>query len=302
MGVLDGKVAIVTGAGRGLGRAHALALAAEGAMVVVNDLGGESDGSGESNTPADQVVKEIKDAGGQAIANFNSVTGFEAAKEIIDSAVNTFGRLDILVNNAGFLRDRMTFKMSEEEFDSVIAVHLKGTFNCGKWACLYFYEQSKAGNPIKGRIINTVSHAGLGGNLSQGNYAAAKGGIAALTMVWGREMEKYNTTSNAVAPMARSRMTLGAPMTAFLMGEKPPEDGGFDMWAPDNLSPLIAYLASDAAQDITGRIFTVQGGKVQVFIPWTPGNSVDIGRKWTVKELDERIRELGDLSMPPFLV
>ncbi|MDR9458969.1 MAG: SDR family oxidoreductase, partial [Dehalococcoidia bacterium] len=268
--------------------------------VVVNDLGGEADGSGESHTPADQVVKEIKDAGGHAVTNYNSVTDFQAAKKIIDSAIDTFGRLDILVNNAGFLRDRMTFKMSEEEFDSVIAVHLKGTFNCGRWACLYFYEQSKAGSPVNGRLINTVSHAGLGGNPSQGNYASAKGGIASLTMVWGREMAKYNVTSNAVAPMARSRMTLGAPMTAQMMGEKPPEDGSFDTFAPENLSPLIAYLASDAAQDITGRIFTVFGGKVQVFIPWTPGNFVDIGRQWTVKELGERIHELGDLSMPPF--
>ena len=190
--------------------------------------------------------------------------------------------------------------MSEAEWDNVIAVHLKGTFNCGRWACLYFYEQSKAGNPINGRLINTVSHAGLGGNAGQSNYGAAKGGIASLTMVWGREMSKYNVTSNAVAPMARSRMTLGTPMTAQMMGEKPPEDGSFDTFAPENLSPLVAYLASDAAQDITGRVFTVFGGKVQVFIPWTPGNTIDIGRRWTVKDLDERIRELGDLSMPPF--
>jgi NAD(P)-dependent dehydrogenase (short-subunit alcohol dehydrogenase family) len=300
MGILDGKVAIVTGAGRGLGRAHALELAAEGAKVVVNDLGGEADGTGESKSPAGQVVKEIKDAGGEAVVNYNSVTDHQAAKEIIDTAINSFGRLDILVNNAGFLRDRMIFKMTEEEWDNVIAVHLKGTFNCGRWACLYFYEQSKAGNPINGRLINTVSHAGLGGNPGQSNYGAAKGGIASLTMVWGREMTKYNVTSNAVAPMARSRMTLGSSMTAEMMGEKPPEDGSFDTFAPENLSPLVAYLASDAAQDITGRVFTVFGSKVQVFIPWTPGNAIDIGRKWTVKELDERIRELGDLSMPPF--
>ncbi len=299
MGMLDGKVAIVTGAGRGLGRAHALALAADGAKVVVNDLGGEADGSGKSKSPADDVVNEIKAAGGDAVANYDSVTGFEAAKGIIDTAVNKFGRLDILVNNAGFLRDRMTFKMSEEEFDGVIAVHLKGTFNCGRWACQHFYEQSKAGNPVNGRIINTVSHAGLGGNAGQANYAAAKGGIAALTMVWGREMAKYNVTSNAVAPMARSRMTLGSQMTAQLMGEKPPEEG-FDTWAPENLSPLIVYLASDEAQDITGRIFTIQGGKIQVFVPWTPGNSIDIGKRWTPQELHQRIRELGDLSMPPF--
>jgi len=300
MGILDGKVAIVTGAGRGLGRAHALELAAEGAKVVVNDLGGEADGTGESKSPAGQVVKEIKDAGGEAVVNYNSVTDHQAAKEIIDTAINSFGRLDILVNNAGFLRDRMIFKMTEEEFDNVVAVHLKGTFNCGRWACLYFYEQSKAGNPINGRLINTVSHAGLGGNAGQSNYGAAKGGIASLTMVWGREMTKYNVTSNAVAPMARSRMTLGSSMTAEMMGEKPPEDGSFDTFAPENLSPLVAYLASDAAQDITGRVFTIFGSKVQVFIPWTPGNAIDIGRKWTVKELDERIRELGDLSMPPF--
>lgn len=299
MGILDGKVAIVTGAGRGLGRAHALALAAEGAKVVVNDLGGEPDGSGKSHSPADDVVNEIKAAGGDAVANYDSVTGFDSAKGIIDTAVSKFGRLDILVNNAGFLRDRMTFKMSEEEFDSVIAVHLKGTFNCGKWACAYWYEQSKAGNQINGRLINTVSHAGLGGNAGQPNYGAAKGGIASLTMVWGREMAKYNVTSNAIAPMARSRMTLGSPMTLQIMGEKPPEEG-FDMWAPENLSPLVVYLGSDKAQDITGRIFTVQGGKLQVFIPWTPGPFVDIGKRWTVGELDKRIRELGDLSMPPF--
>lgn len=300
MGVLDGKVAIVTGAGRGLGRSHALLLAKEGAKVVINDLGGEADGTGQSKSPADDVVSEIKNAGGEAIANYNSVSDFQTAKGIIDCAIDNFGKLDILVNNAGFLRDRMTFKMSEEEWDGVIAVHLKGTFNCGRWACGYFYEQSKAGNPINGRLINTVSHAGLGGNAGQLNYAAAKGGIASMTMVWGREMAKYNVTSNAIAPMARSRMTLGAQMTAQLMGEKPPEDGSFDTWAPENISPLVVYLASDAAQDITGRVFTVQGGKLQVFQPWTPGNFIDIGKKWTVKELDERIHELGDLSMPPF--
>ena len=300
MGVLDGKVVIVTGAGRGLGRSHALSLAGEGAKVVVNDLGGEADGTGKAASPADEVVKQIKDAGGDAVANYNSVADFQAAKGIIDCAIDNFGKLDILVNNAGFLRDRMSFKMSEEEWDGVITVHLKGTFNCGRWACAYFYEQSKAGQLKNGRIINTVSHAGLGGNAGQLNYSAAKGGIAAMTMVWGREMVKYNVTANAIAPMARSRMTLGSPMTAQIMGEAAPADGSFDMWAPENISPLVVYLASDASQDITGRVFTVQGGKLQVFQPWQPGNFVDIGKRWTVKELDERIRELGDLSMPPF--
>ena len=300
--MLDGKVAIVTGAGRGLGRAHALFLAKAGAKVVVNDLGGAADGSGASATPAQEVVNEIKKAGGDAVASPESVTEWESSKKIIDLAISKFGRLDIMVNNAGFLRDRMTFKMTEQEFDAVIKVHLKGTFNCGRWAAIYFYEQSKAGNAkIKGRIINTVSHAGLGGNAGQANYGAAKGGIAALTMVWGRELSKYGVTSNAVAPMARSRMTLGSDMTRGIMGEEAPKDGSFDKWAPENLSPLVVYLGSDQAADITGRIFTVTGGKVQVFVPWTPGKSVDIGdKRWTEQELHKRIRELGDLSMPPF--
>jgi len=301
MGMLDGKVAVVTGAGRGLGRAHALFLAKAGAKVVVNDLGGAADGTGASATPAQEVVNEIKKAGGDAIANADSVAEWDSSKRIIDAAINKWGRLDIMVNNAGFLRDRMTFKMSEEEFDMVVKVHLKGTFACGRWACIYFYEQSKAGNAlIKGRIISTVSHAGLGGNAGQANYAAAKGGIAALTMVWGREMAKYGVTANAIAPMARSRMTLGSSTTAGIMGEKPPADGSFDVWAPENISPLVVYLASDQAADITGHVFTVMGGKIQVFIPWTLGKSVDIGKRWTEQELHKRIRELGDLSMPPF--
>ena len=301
MGMLDGKVAIVTGAGRGLGRAHALFLAKAGAKVVVNDLGGAADGSGASATPAQEVVNEIKKAGGDAVVSPDSVADWDSSKKIIDLAISKFGRLDIMVNNAGFLRDRMTFKMSEEEFDNVVKVHLKGTFCCGRWSSIYFYEQSKAGNTsIKGRIINTVSHAGLGGNAGQANYAAAKGGIAALTMVWGRELAKYGVTSNAVAPMARSRMTLGSSTTAGIMGEKPPADGSFDIWAPENLSPLIVYLASDQAADITGRIFTVMGGKITLFMPWVLGKSVDIGKRWTEQELHKRIRELGDLTMPPF--
>jgi NAD(P)-dependent dehydrogenase (short-subunit alcohol dehydrogenase family) len=300
MGMLDGKVAIVTGAGRGLGKAHALFLAKAGAKVVVNDLGGAADGSGSSATPAEEVVAEIKKAGGDAIASPESVTGWDSSKKIIDLAISKFGRLDILVNNAGFLRDRMTFKMTEQEFDAVIQVHLKGTFNCGKWAITYFYEQSKAGKKVAGRIINTVSHAGLGGNAGQPNYGAAKGGIAALTMVWGREMAKYGVTANAIAPMARSRMTLGSEMTKGIMGEAAPKEG-FDKWAPENLSPLVVYLGSDQAGDITGRIFTVTGGKVQVFVPWTPGKSIDLGdKRWTEQELHKRIRELGDLTMPPF--
>ena len=300
MGMLNGKVAIVTGAGRGLGRAHALFLAKAGAKVVVNDLGVANDGTGKADSPAQEVVNEIKKAGGDAVASYESVAEWDSSKKIIDLAISKFGRLDILVNNAGFLRDRMTFKMSEEEFDMVIKVHLKGTFSCSRWAIIYWYEQSKAGTPVNGRIINTVSHAGLGGNAGQPNYSAAKGGIAAMTMCWGREMAKYGVTANAIAPMARSRMTLSSSMTKGIMGEEAPKDGSFDQWAPENISPLVVYLGSDEAKDITGHVFTVQGGKLQVFVPWTPGKSITIDKRWTEQELHKRIRELGDLSMPPF--
>jgi NAD(P)-dependent dehydrogenase (short-subunit alcohol dehydrogenase family) len=298
--MLTGKVAIVTGAGRGLGRAHALTLAKAGAKVVVNDLGVANDGTGKADSPAQEVVNEIKKAGGDAVASYESVAEWDSSKKIIDLAISKFGRLDIMMNNAGFLRDRMTFKMVEDEFDAVIKVHLKGTFSCSRWAIIYWYEQSKAGKPVNGRIINTVSHAGLGGNAGQPNYSAAKGGIAAMTMCWGREMAKYGVTANAIAPMARSRMTLSSSMTKGIMGEEAPKDGSFDQWAPENISPLVVYLGSDEAKDITGHIFTVQGGKLQVFVPWTPGKSITIDHRWTEQELHKRIRELGDLSMPPF--
>jgi len=296
MGALDGKVAVITGAGRGLGRGHALLMAEEGAKIVVNDLGGEWDGTGKATGPADDVVKEIKDAGGQAVASFDSVTDFQGAKRIIDCAIDNFGKLDILVNNAGFLRDKMTFNMTEEEWDAVIAVHLKGTFNCGRWACAYFREQGKAGKLQSGRIINTMSHAGLLGNAGQGNYASAKLGIGALTMVWAREMEKYNVTCNAIVPMARTRMTVQTPSLSAMFAEKP--EGQFDDMAPENVSPLVAYLASDQAQSITGRWLSIRGGKLESWLPPQLAKSIDIDKRWTVKEITERIGELGDLSMP----
>lgn len=296
MGALDGKVAIITGAGRGLGRGHALLMAEEGAKIVVNDLGTEWDGTGKATGPADDVVKEIKDAGGQAVANFESVMDFQGAKKIIDCAIDNFGKLDILVNNAGFLRDKMTFNMTEEEWDAVIAVHLKGTFNCGRWACAYFREQSKAGKLQSGRIINTMSHAGLLGNAGQGNYASAKLGIGALTMVWAREMEKYNVTCNAIVPMARTRMTVQTPSLSAMFAEKP--EGQFDDMAPENVSPLVAYLASDHAQNITGRWLSIRGGKLESWLPPQLAKAIDIDRRWTVKEITERVGELGDLSMP----
>lgn len=285
-GALEGKVAVVTGAGRGLGRSHALLMAQEGAKIVVNDLGVESDGTGKATRPAEQVVKEIKKAGGEAVANYESVVDFQGAKRIIDCAVDNFGKLDILVNNAGFVRDRILFNMSEEEWDAVIAVHLKGTFDCTRWAASYFREQSKAGKLQSGRIINTSSHSGLIGNLGQGNYGAAKAGIAALTIIWAQELERFKVTCNAIAPMARTRMT------ETNLGPAPTGKVQFDEYAPENISPLVAYLASDQAQNLTGRVFSIRGGKLESFQPWQIGKSIDIGRRWTVKEISERINEL----------
>ena len=294
--MLDGKVAIVTGAGRGLGRHHALQMAQEGAKIIVNDLGSEWDGTGQAKGPADDVVKEIKDAGGDAAPSFESVMDFDAAKKIIDTAVEKFGKLDILVNNAGFLRDKMTFNMTKEEWEAVIGVHLTGTFNCGRWASAYFREQSKAGNPVNGRLIQTMSHAGLLGNAGQPNYASAKLGIGALTMVWAREMARYNVTSNAIVPMARTRMTTQTASLAGMFGEVP--EGQFDEMAPENVSPLVAFLASDQAAHITGRWLSIRGGKLELWSPPQLVKGIDIARKWTPQEIAQRINELGELGMP----
>lgn len=294
--MLDGKVAVITGAGRGLGRSHALLMAQEGAKIVVNDIGSEWDGTGKATGPADDVVKEIKAAGGEAASSFESVMDFDGAKKIIDCAVDNFGKLDILVNNAGFLRDKMTFNMTKDEWDAVIQVHLTGSFNCGRWACSYWREQSKAGNPVSGRLINTMSHAGLLGNAGQPNYASAKLGIGALTMVWAREMAKYNVTANAIVPMARTRMTTQTTALGDMFAEA--KEGEFDEMAPDNVSPLVAYLGTDHAQNITGRWLSVRGGKLELWLPPQLAKSIDIERKWTVKEISERINELGNLGMP----
>jgi NAD(P)-dependent dehydrogenase (short-subunit alcohol dehydrogenase family) len=270
-------------------------MAEEGAKIVVNDLGVEWDGTGKAKGPADEVVKEIKAMGGDAVANFESVTDWDGAKRIIDAAISKFGKLDILVNNAGFLRDKMTFNMTKEEWDAVIQVHLTGTFYCGRHACAYFREQSKAGAPIKGRIISTMSHAGLLGNIGQPNYASAKLGIGALTMVWGREMEKYGVTANAIVPMARTRLTT---QTAGLGGMFEKKEGAFDDMAPENVSPLVVYLASDAAQNINGRWLSIRGGKLESWLPPQLDKMIDIGRKWKPQEIAQRIKELGDLSLP----
>ena len=299
MGSLDGKVAIVTGAGRGLGRAESLLLAKEGAKVVVNDLGGEWDGAGQDNRPAQQVVEEIQAAGGEAVANYDNVADWAAAQNLISQAIDTYGDLNILVNNAGILRDKMTFNMSEEDWDSTINVHLKGHFAPTRFAASYWRERSKSGEPTTGRIINTSSEAGLYGNAGQANYSAAKAGIAAMAIVWARELGRYGVTSNAIAPRARTRMTEGT------FGNLQAEEGGFDAWAPENVAPLVGWLASDEAADVTGQTFVVFGGKVLLTEGWHVVNSVAKDGPWTVEELAKAKSDLfsgRSSDVPPFPV
>src|ERR1044071_1791870 len=252
--VVEGKVAIVTGSGRGIGREEALLMAKLGAKVVVNDLGAHFDGTGAATaTPAQDVVAEIKKNGGDAIANGESVTDFKGAKRIIECAIDTFGKLNIVVNNAGILRDRMIFNMGEEDWDAVVGVHLKGSFNMARHACEYWREEHKKGNILNGRIINTASDAGLLGNVGQGNYGACKAAVAAMAIIIGHEMKKYGVTANGIAPVARTRLTVDAtPSTAALMGTKPAE-GEFDMFDPGNVAPLVAWLASDEAASCNGQ-------------------------------------------------
>jgi NAD(P)-dependent dehydrogenase (short-subunit alcohol dehydrogenase family) len=286
MALLEGKVAIVTGAGRGIGRGEALLLAREGAKVVVNDVGATTQGEGSDTTPAEQVVKEIVANGGEAVANYENVVDFAATKRLVEQAVEQFGRLDILVNNAGILRDRMTFNMSEEEWDAVIAVHLKGTFNCSRHAGAYWRELSKAGEKPSARIINTSSPSGLFGNVGQSNYGAAKAAIAAFTVILAMELERYGVTVNAIAPSARTRMT----EETFGPLEAPKE--GFDALAPENIAPIVAYLASDDAAGITGQVFAVQGGNIALLKGWTPINSIEKEAAWQPGELVAAVEQL----------
>ncbi|MGZ8695689.1 MAG: SDR family oxidoreductase [Gaiellaceae bacterium] len=282
---LQGKVAIVTGAGRGIGREHALALAAAGASVVVNDLGGSVDGEGADATPAQGVVNEIVAAGGQAVANYDDVSSFSAAESMVQRAIDRYGRLDILVNNAGILRDRMLVNMTEEEWDSVIAVHLKGHFGPLRHAAAYWREQSKAGEEIRGRVINTSSPSGVFGNVGQVNYGAAKAGIAALTVIAAQELGRYGVTVNCLAPNARTRMT---EMT--FGGMDAPEDG-FDALDPGNMAPLVVALSADEAQDITGQVFFVWGGQVNVLRPWDAGELFSADGRWDADELLSQLRD-----------
>ncbi|MBW2500745.1 MAG: SDR family oxidoreductase [Deltaproteobacteria bacterium] len=287
MGICDGRVVIVTGAGNGLGRAHALAFAAEGARVVVNDLGVSREGEGGSEGPAAQVVKEIEALGGEAVANTDSVTDFASGKRMVEQAVDSFGRLDVVVNNAGFLRDRMFVSTSEEEWDAVIEVHLKGHFCVTRHACEYWRNQSKAGEAVDARIVNTSSGAGLQGSVGQGTYSAAKGGIATLTLVQAAELGRYGVTSNAIAPAARTRMT-----EAVFADMAPPEGDVFDENDPANVSPLVVWLGSPLSREVTGRVFEVKGGLIGVSDGWRDGPTYDKGAKWAPDEIGSKVIEL----------
>jgi len=276
---LDGKVAIVTGAGRGIGRGEALLLAAEGARVVVNDLGTTAEGGGTDVSVAQAVVDEIEAAGGEAVANGDDVASFDGARHLIDTAVETFGGLDILVNNAGFLRDAMSFNMDEEAFDAVIRVHLKGHFAPAKFAAAHWRARAKAGEAVYGRIINTTSEAGLWGTVGQSNYASAKGGIVSMTLTMARELERLGVTVNAVAPRARTRMT-EAVLGGLVAGE-----GAFDDWHPDNVAPAVGWLASPAAAGISGQVFVVTGGNVHWVAGFSEAGSLRGTQRWTVEGL-----------------
>jgi NAD(P)-dependent dehydrogenase (short-subunit alcohol dehydrogenase family) len=286
-GICEGRIVIVTGAGRGIGRAHALAFASEGAKVVVNDLGVSADGMGSDTGPAQQVVDEIVAAGGAAVANTDDIADWAGAGNLVRTAIDHFGGLDVLVNNAGFVRDRMFFTTSEEEWDAVIRVHLKGHFAPTRHAADFWRAQSKAGEPVDARIINTSSGAGLMGSVGQSAYSAAKGGIAALTLVEAAEMGRYGVTANAIAPAARTRMT----EDAFGDRMKAPESG-FDHNDPANVSPLVVWLGSADSREVTGRVFEVEGGIIGVADGWQHGPQVDKGARWEPSAVGAAVRDL----------
>ncbi|MFB6959046.1 SDR family oxidoreductase [Streptomyces sp. NPDC056309] len=279
-GICTGRVAVVTGAGRGLGRAHALAFAAEGASVVVNDLGVGLDGTGGTAGPAQQVADEIRALGGQAVAHHGDITTTDGAASLVATALDAFGRLDTLVNNAGFLRDRMLVNLDEDDWDAVIRVHLKGHFLPLKHAVAHWRAEAKAGRTPRARVINTSSGAGLLGSVGQGNYSAAKAGIVGLTLVAAAETGHYGVQVNAIAPAARTRMT----ETTFADTMAVPEDGAFDAMAPENVSPLVVWLGSDACDGVTGRVFEAEAGRITVMEGWRPGPTADKGARWTPAE------------------
>ncbi len=295
-GICEGRVAIVTGAGRGIGREHALELAHQGAKVVVNDLGGEMDGSGSPTTgPAVEVVDDIRSAGGEAVANGDDVSDWQGAQRLINTAVQEFGQLDVLINNAGILRDRMLVNMTDDEWDAVIQVHLRGTFAPTRWAATYWRERTKAGEANDGRIINTSSASGIYGNVGQANYGAAKAGIAAFTIIVAKELGRYGVTVNAIAPGALTRMTANLGMGQRAADRKP-ED--FDATSPANIAPLVTWLASSESLGVTGQVFNVAGGRISVAEGWAAGPGVDKGDRWDPAELGTVIPDLVARAAP----
>ena len=293
--ICEGRVVIVTGAGRGIGRGHALEFARQGAKVVVNDLGAEADGQGSSEGPAGEVVESIRAMGGEAIANGEDVADWEGSGRMVKAALDAWGRLDVVVNNAGFLRDRMFASGSVEEWDAVIRVHLRGHFCTSRHAAGYWRGESKAGNPVDARIINTSSGAGLQGSVGQATYSAAKAGIAALTLVQSAEMGRYGVTANAIAPAARTRMT----EAVFAETMQKPEDGSFDEMAPENVAPLVVWLGSSESKDINGRMFEVEAGRISVADGWRKGPEVDKGARWEADEIGAVVSDLLAKAVPP---
>ena len=292
--ICEGRIAIVTGAGRGLGREHALELARQGAKVVVNDLGAAADGAGASAGPANEVVDLIEAIGGEAVANGDDVADFAGAQRMVAQAISSFGGLDILVNNAGFLRDRMLVNTAEDEWDAVIRVHLKGHFAPLRHAGGYWREEFKAGRARDARVINTSSGAGLQGSVGQATYSAAKAGIAGLTLVAAHELGRYGVTVNALAPAARTRMT----EAAFSQTMAAP-DSGFDAMSPENVSPVVAWLASEESADVSGRVIEVEGGRICIEEGWRHGPAIDISRRWEPDQVGAAVRDLVAQASPP---
>jgi NAD(P)-dependent dehydrogenase (short-subunit alcohol dehydrogenase family) len=300
MGILDGKVAIVTGAGRGIGREHALMLSREGATVMVNDLGGDGRGEGQDLTPAQQVADEIRSTGGEAAVNGANVADWGAAEALIAQTVDTFGKLDILINNAGILRDRMSFNLSEDEWDAVVDVVLKGSFAPSRFAAAYWREQvKKTEKPIGGAIVNTTSESGLYGNAGQANYASAKAGLVAMSVVMARELERLGVRVNAVAPVAATRL-LGT-----VLAHESTAPGARDPMAPAEIAPLVVWLCSDLAKGVNGQVFAVNGERIQLVRGFHPITQLDAdGESWSIARIDAAKGQLlgdGDAWIPPFL-
>jgi len=291
-GICEGRVVVVTGAGRGIGRGEALEFARQGAKVVVNDL------AGSEEDPAQEVVGEIRALGGQAVVSHDTVSDWDAAGRIVATALETFGRLDVVVNNAGILRDRMLVNMSVQEWDDVMAVHLRGTFCVTRHAVDHWRTEAKAGRPVDARVINTSSPSGIYGNIGQANYGAAKAGLAAFTVIAADELARYGVTVNAIAPSALTRMTAGLPEFVATV-ERARAETGFDVGSPANIAPLVVWLGSGESRRVTGRVFNVRGAMVGVAEPWVAGPSADkVTARWDPAELGAVVPDLVRRARP----